>query len=41
MPTSSGSLWGSTSTKDPSYPDTLYVDELIGPHTVNTMPGRP
>jgi transaldolase len=31
-------LWASTSTKDPSYPDTLYVDRLIGPHTVNTMP---
>jgi transaldolase len=31
-------LWGSTSTKNPDYPDTLYVDELIGPHTVNTMP---
>lgn len=31
-------LWASTSTKDPSYRDTMYVDELIGPHTVNTMP---
>jgi transaldolase len=31
-------LWGSTSTKNPAYPDTLYVDELIGPDTVNTMP---
>ena len=31
-------LWASTSTKDPEYPDTLYVDELIGPHTVNTLP---
>lgn len=31
-------LWGSTSTKDPDYPDTLYVDALIGPDTVNTMP---
>ncbi len=31
-------LWASTSTKDPSYPDTLYVDNLIGPDTVNTMP---
>jgi len=31
-------LWASTSTKDPSYPDTMYVDELIGPDTVNTMP---
>ena len=31
-------LWASTSTKDPSYPDTLYVDTLIGPGTVNTLP---
>ncbi len=31
-------LWASTSTKNPSYPDTLYIDELIGPETVNTMP---
>jgi transaldolase len=31
-------LWASTSTKNPDYPDTLYVDELIGPDTVNTMP---
>ena len=31
-------LWASTSTKNPKYPDTLYVDELIGPHTVNTVP---
>jgi transaldolase len=31
-------LWASTSTKDPSYPDTLYVDQLIGPDTVNTLP---
>src|SRR5207248_1757586 len=31
-------LWGSTSTKSPRYPDVMYVDELIGPHTVNTMP---
>ena len=31
-------LWASTSTKDPSYPDTLYIDALIGPDTVNTMP---
>lgn len=31
-------LWASTSTKNPAYPDTLYVDALIGPHTVNTMP---
>jgi transaldolase len=31
-------LWASTSTKNPDYPDTLYVDGLIGPDTVNTMP---
>lgn len=31
-------LWASTSTKDPSYPETLYVDGLIGPNTVNTIP---
>jgi len=31
-------LWASTSTKNPAYPDTLYVDDLIGPETVNTMP---
>ena len=31
-------LWASTSTKNPDYPDTLYVSPLIGPHTVNTMP---
>jgi transaldolase len=31
-------LWASTSTKDPRYPDTLYVDNLIGPDTVNTAP---
>jgi transaldolase len=31
-------LWASTSTKNPEYPDTLYVDNLIGPDTVNTMP---
>lgn len=31
-------LWASTGVKDPSYPDTLYVDQLIAPHTVNTMP---
>jgi transaldolase len=33
-------LWASTSTKNPAYPDTLYVDELIGPHTVNTLPEK-
>ncbi|MGE0059423.1 MAG: transaldolase [Dehalococcoidia bacterium] len=31
-------LWASTGTKNPSYSDTLYVDELIGADTVNTMP---
>ncbi len=31
-------LWASTSVKNPAYADTLYVDELIGPDTVNTMP---
>ncbi len=31
-------LWASTSTKNPDYPDTLYVDTLIGPNTVNTLP---
>ncbi len=31
-------LWASTSTKNKAYPDTLYIDELIGPDTVNTMP---
>ena len=31
-------LWASTSTKNKAYPDTLYVDSLIGPHTVNTLP---
>jgi len=31
-------LWASTSTKNPAYPDNLYVDELIGPATVNTLP---
>ena len=31
-------LWASTSTKNPTYPDLLYVDPLIGPDTVNTMP---
>jgi transaldolase len=31
-------LWASTSTKNPDYPDLLYVDNLIGPDTVNTMP---
>ncbi len=31
-------LWASTSTKNPAYLDVLYVDELVGPNTVNTMP---
>ncbi|TAN34802.1 bifunctional transaldolase/phosoglucose isomerase [bacterium] len=31
-------LWASTSTKDPRYPDTYYVEELIGSHTVDTIP---
>jgi transaldolase len=31
-------LWASTSTKNPAYPDLLYVDSLIGPDTVNTIP---
>jgi len=31
-------LWASTGVKNERYPDTMYVDELVGPHTVNTMP---
>jgi transaldolase/glucose-6-phosphate isomerase len=31
-------LWASTGVKDPAYPDTMYVDQLVAPHTVNTMP---
>jgi transaldolase len=31
-------LWASTSTKNPQYSDTMYIDELIGPDTVNTIP---
>jgi transaldolase len=31
-------LWASTSVKNPAFPDTMYVDELVGPYTVNTMP---
>ncbi len=31
-------LWASTGTKNPEYSDTVYVDNLIGPHTVNTVP---
>jgi transaldolase len=32
-------LWASTGVKDPAYPDTMYVTELVAPGTVNTMPG--
>ena len=32
-------LWASTGVKDPAYPDTMYVTELVAPLTVNTMPG--
>ena len=31
-------MWASTSTKNPDYPDTKYVEPLIGPDTVNTVP---
>jgi transaldolase len=31
-------LWASTSTKNPKYPDDIYVEALVGPETVNTMP---
>lgn len=31
-------LWASTSTKNPDYPDTMYIDALVAPHTVNTLP---
>ncbi len=31
-------LWASTGVKDPAYPDTMYVTELVAPNTVNTMP---
>jgi transaldolase len=31
-------LWASTSTKNPAYSDTLYINALVGPHTVNTIP---
>lgn len=31
-------LWASTSTKDPAYKDTMYIDELIGPDTISTIP---
>jgi transaldolase len=33
-------LWASTGTKNPAYSDVLYIDSLIGPDTVNTMPGK-
>ncbi len=33
-------LWASTGVKDPNYPDTLYVTELVAPDTVNTMPEK-
>ena len=33
-------LWASTSTKNPDYPDVLYVETLIGPMTVNTAPPK-
>jgi len=33
-------LWASTGVKDPAYPDTMYVTELVAPGTVNTMPGK-
>ncbi len=33
-------LWGSTGTKNPEYSDLLYVDTLVGPHTVNTVPPK-
>lgn len=33
-------LWASTGTKDPAAPDTLYVDALAAPHTINTLPEK-
>src|SRR3954452_915821 len=33
-------LWASTGVKDPAYPDTMYVDELVAANVVNTMPGK-
>lgn len=33
-------LWASTSVEDPDLPDTLYVNELVAPGTVDTMPGK-
>jgi transaldolase len=38
--TSQRPLWASTGTKDPRYSDVLYVDELIGPEVINTMPEK-
>jgi transaldolase len=38
--TSQRCLWASTSTKNPEYRDVMYVEELIGPKTVNTMPAE-
>jgi transaldolase len=31
-------LWGSTSTKNKNYPDTMYIDKLIAPNSINTVP---
>jgi transaldolase len=33
-------LWASTSTKDPAYDELMYVEPLIGPHTINTLPRK-
>ena len=33
-------LWASTSVKDPRYPETMYVDNLIGPETIDTLPAQ-
>ncbi|HWJ70077.1 MAG TPA: transaldolase [Sphingobium sp.] len=33
-------LWASTGVKDPAYPDTLYIEQLIGPETINTVPPK-
>jgi transaldolase len=33
-------LWASTGVKNPAYPDTMYVDQLVAPDTVNTMPEK-
>jgi transaldolase len=37
-PCAGGPLWASTSVKDPAYPDTRYVTDLVAPGVVNTMP---